>query len=181
MVLEGFRARKLGSGTEKQVPNRFPNFCCARRRPWESGKLPGRLWGAPWPVRRWGRFPGWDLVSFGGSQRLKTEVPARKNRFSVRIRFFSWSLSTSLRKTNRLGASRPLRAPSHGTPLVPPGSGPPQVGRNQGIEDNSKDNDLQDDCRLILPDTTRLPVPTNFGNDRSGRDEKVGTNTLTMA
>ena len=38
-----------------------------------------------------------------------------------------------------------------------------QVREPQGIGDNFKGNEILSKCRLILGDTTRLPVSTNFG------------------
>ena len=73
---------KLVSGTEKQVPDRFPNFFHTPRRPGVSGKHSGWVWKPPRRVPRWGWIFDWVLVGLGGFQELKIEVPARKNWFS---------------------------------------------------------------------------------------------------
>ena len=159
----GFGAGKLDSGTEKLVPGRFPNFLCTPRRPGLPGEHSGWVWSAPRRVPRRGWVFDWILVGLGGFREPKIEVSARENRFSDRFRFFLRSLSTSLHEASRLGAPRPVCAPSRGGPLVPPRSRLPQAGWLHGIGDIFKDNDFRGECRLILADTNRLPVSTNFG------------------
>ena len=70
-TMEGFGAGKLDSGTEKQIPGRFPNFSRTPRRPGVLGEQSGWVRSPPRPVPRW----GWGSGGFG-------RLPGAENRGS---------------------------------------------------------------------------------------------------
>ena len=124
VVLERFAAENLEPAAEKQVPDRFPDFWDTARRPWESGKLLGRVWAAARPVRRRGSVFGGFLSGFGAFQRVsgpENSVPGPKNRSPTGSRIFVVPVDVPGSQGSCLGDSGPPRGRSDGEAGFPAG------------------------------------------------------------